>query len=176
MQRRDTKILLIAVICGLAAFLLVLNSLNKPTKSVKPVHQVTKVKSQSLEIPADMRALTLSGKDVENFPSPLEVGNFVDIIGIAPNYANQMELQTIVRSSQVVKIDRGKEGEQSAIHAITLTLSPVGAEVVTKAKSEGKVQLVLRPDGGDRDVLQLGSVGFVEVIKGVQKQKNMNVT
>lgn len=173
MQKRDTSILIIAIACGFLSFILVLNILRNSAATQKMPALHLGNQPISLAIPSSMRALTLSPKEVENIPAPLPVGGYVDILGIAPNFAEKMELQTIVRSAQIINIEKEDKGE---VKSLTLAVSPVGAEVVTKARGEGKIHLVLRPEGGEKDVLQLGGMGVVEVIRGVQKQKSMHVS
>lgn len=170
MPKRDFSVLFIAAVCGVLAFVLSINFLQNQSRKA-PSARAVKAHGGDIPIPAGMRALTLSAKEIENLPSSAMTGSFVDILGMAPNYSGKMELQTIVRGAEVISMDK----EEAASRKLTLAVTPVGAEVVTKALAQGKISLVLRPDGADRGVLQVNSVGFVEVIRGVQKEKNVHL-
>jgi len=166
--KRETIILIIAVACGLVAFVLAFNTLKNYSLAKSSPGKTSVV--DRLEIPTDMRALALSNKEVENFPQQLRVGSYLDIMGVAPNYENQMEFQTIARATKIIDLERSPD---KAIKAVTVALNPDATEVVAKAKSQAKIQLILRPDAGVNESLQLGGMGFVEVIRGVQKQKSI---
>lgn len=170
MKQRDTVILVIAIVCGFLAFVLILNVLKRPA----PRQSVTvkTVGQRSIPIPTGMSALTLSPKEIENVPDHLATGNYIDILGIAPDYKGEKDLQTIVRSSEILSIEKTKE---KGIQSITVALTSVGAEVVAKAMAEGKVRMVLRPDGGEKSVFQMGEMGVAEVIRGVKKEKSVHV-
>jgi len=172
MQKRDIFVLLIAVTCGVFAFILVINLLKRPMASQSPVTSTAaKVQPASISIPNGMSLLVLSSNEIDNLPDLIVAGSYVDIIGIAPNYAEKMELQTIVRGAQVTKLEDKKE--EPGVKSIMVALSPAGAEVVSKALTQGKLRLTLRPDNGEKGVLQNSSPGFIEVIRGVEKEKVM---
>ncbi len=176
-MKRDTLILIIAVICGFSAFYLVFGILKNSEKPVTPPtiqveERPTIEVVEKIEIPAGMRALAVSGSDFENIPGLVEQGAYVDILGMAPDYAGKLELQTIVQSAQVIKIDRPADNQ---VKAITLALSPAGATIVSKAVSKGKLHLLVRPDGGEKEVFKSDEVGATEVIRGVKKTKNINI-
>ena len=178
MQKRDTVILGIAVGCGLLAFFLVVNTL----KSLNPrPHQSTipRRHSNSISIPKGMRGVTLSVNDIENIPNLLNTGGYIDVLGMAPNYIGKMELQTIARNTLVVSIDKPAGDKEKAapqeIKSITLALSPIAAEVVSKAMTAGKIHLIVRSEGAESESLQLDMVGITEVIRGVSKEKSMRV-
>ena len=174
MQKRDKVVLIIAIICGLLAFILVFRFLKRSAAmhGSAPVTSTSKNSMGTLPIPSGMRALTLTANEIDNLPAMLETGSYVDILGVLPNYEGKMELQTIVRSTQVINL---KKRENSGIESLTVTLSSVGAEVVTKAMAQGKLHLVLRPDSGEKGVLQMSGMGFTEVIRGVEKEKKIQV-
>ena len=172
MQKRDTFVLITAILCGLLAFILILRLTKKPAHDYARVASSKGQSSSPLPIPAGMRALTLSEKNIENFPDLLEAGNYVDVLGLAPNYEGQLDLQTIVRGAQVLIFDK-KEGLETK--SMTLALTPTGAEVVSKATAHGKIRLILRPDGGEKNVIPLTGAGLTEVIRGVDKDKNIHL-
>jgi hypothetical protein len=170
MQKRDTIVLFIAVLCGALAFVLVFNVL-KNSQPKQDVIALPKGKD-SLPIPQGMSALSLTPNELENIPDFIKVGLYVDLLGIAPNYSGKLELQTIVRSAQVLSV---KKGEKGSTQSITVALSPVAVEVVSKAIAEGKIRIIPRPDAGERAVLRMGDPGVTEVIRGVTKQKSVRV-
>ena len=178
MQKRDNIILTIAIVCGLLAFLLVANVLKNSNARHRPV-ALPKKHIKAIAIPGGMRGLTLSVKDIENIPNPLNTGSYVDVLGMAPNYVGNMELQTIAQSVQIVGIDQPagdkKEDLPQEIRSITLALSPITAEIVSKAMITGKIHLMVRSDGADAEGFQLGAVGISEIIRGVSKEKTMRV-
>ena len=172
MQKRDTFILTIAVISGIMAFLLVVNLLRKPAAPRRTITQ--KVGVKSIAVPEGFRAITLSAKEIENIPPVLRTGSYLDLLGSAPNYEGKMELQTIIRGAQVINVEKNKK-EEDAVQSITLALTPVGTEVLMKAKSEGKIHLVLRPEHDAGEPFQLGNVGITEVIRGVNRDKSVRM-
>ena len=172
MHKRDLTILVIAVVSGLLAFLLVLNLFKRPASQRQSV--VRKIGSGSLAVPQGLRAFTLSTKELESIPPALKAGDYMDVLGMAPNYEGAPELQTIIRSAQVINVEKPKD-KSDQIESITLALTPVGTEVVMKAKTQGKIQLVLRPEHDQGDPYQLGNVGLTEVIRGVNKEKNVRM-
>ena len=165
MQKRDTIILIVAIVCGLLAFSMVVNVMRSGKRPAAEKKALT-----SLPIPEGMIALTLSPGEIENIPDLLKVGSHVDVLGIAPNYKGENELQTIVRSAQVLSIDKDAKAQ---IRALSIALTSGGAEVVSKASDEEKLRLVLRPDSGEKGVFQFKGVGFTEIIRGVKKEKSM---
>ena len=172
MIKRDTVVLVVAVVCGLLAFVMVMNLTKKSGHFAGVPTALKSGGPASLPIPAGMSALTLSDKNVENFPDLLEVGGFVDILGTVPDYQGKMELQAIIRSAQVITLDRTKEDQ--LIRSINVALTPAGAEVVSKAMANGKIRLILRPEQAEKSVVSLGA-GVTEVIRGVEKDKNARV-
>ena len=122
----------------------------------------------SLALPKGMRALTVAPKDVDNLPQTLSAGVRIDILGIAPNYEGIKELQMIVRAAQVIAVDRAGGSD---IRSMTIALSPLGAIVVTKAMTQGKISLIVRSDDLDEDVVQTTLMGYTEIIRGVEKER-----
>ncbi|GEM_PF-6827481 len=174
MKRRDTIVLVVAVVCGILAFSLVMKVLKKSSQSATSEGIATEGNAKGpLPIPSGMSALTLYSKDVENMPNALGIGSYVDVLGMMPNYEDKMELQTIVRSAQVVNLDK-KEGV-SGIDSITIVSTPAGAEVATKAMAQGKIHLIHRPDGAGKGSFQFNGIGVTEVIRGVEKDKSVHV-
>ena len=171
MKNRDTVILVIAIVCGFLAFAMILNMLKRPA-SRQPATVKTVVGQRSMSIPTGMNALTLSPKEIDNVPDLLTTGNYIDILGIAPDYKGGKDLQTIVRSAEVLSVEKTKD---KGVQSITVALSSVGAEVVAKAMEEGKIRMLLRPDGGEKSVFKVGEMSFAEVIRGVKKEKSVHV-
>lgn len=127
---------------------------------------------QSLPIPPGMRAMTIAAGEFDGMPERLGVGAYLDILGMAPNYEGVKELQTIIRAAQILSLEKTAD---SQMRSITIAVSPLGAIVITKAMENGKLHLVVRPDGGKLGVAQ-GSVGFTEIIRGVEKEKSTKFT
>ena len=230
MLKRDTIIMIAAVVCGILAFVLVANLLNKsaapkqtfvvaarniamgqiiseedltmsapmqskvsndlftqaqdalgnqvvePISSGSLVHRSkmnrayiqTSADPESLPIPPGMRAMTIAAHEIDGIPKRLGVGTYLDILGMALNYEGVKELQTIIRAAPILSLEKTVDSE---IRSITIAVSPLGAIVITKAMENGKVHLVVRSDGGELGVAQ-GSVGFTEIIRGVEKEKS----
>ena len=166
MQKRDRIIFIIAIVCGLLAFMLVLR-INKKTVSGSLATTSPTAQNAGLSIPAGMRALTLSEKNIENTPDSLTPGSYVDILGFVPDDQEKPELQTIIRSAQVIAM----KNDESGAKLLTMTLTPQGAEVVSKAMGNGKIRLILRPDRGENSVLSGNGSNLIEVIRGVDKEK-----
>ena len=180
MQKRDTVVLSIAVGCGFLAFLLVANTLSHSnSRRHQGATTSTKKYSKAIPIPSGMRGVTVQTTDIESIPNPFNIGNYTDILGMAPNYLGKLELQTIARSVQVVNIDRPaseKKGDAlQEVKSVTFALSPVIAEIVSKAVTAGKIHLIISSEGADTDGSQMSSVGIMEVIRGVSKEKTMRV-
>ena len=121
----------------------------------------------SLPIPEGMRAFGFGSTEVESMPGDIQVGSYLDILGLMPNYEGKMESQTVVRGAQVISIVKDK----SYMSSLTVALTPRATEVVTRAIDHGKVRLILRPDKGEKTIYQ--AIGFTEIIRGVNKEKNL---
>ena len=140
---------------------------------VTPVRQEAPVVEQELSLPLleGKRALTLTSKEVENVPDVLKAGNRVDIMGVAANYEGSREMQTIVSGVLVLSVEK-KDG--SEIKSFTVAMSPQAAVAVAKIMTNSKLTLAFRPDTGSEIVEELTMVGYTQIIRGVDKEKNVN--
>ena len=179
MFKRDTYILIMAVVCGLVAFVLVANymkkaSLKSPTPNIIRTTPESAPQLVAMAIPQGMRALTLAKEKVDNLPETLKVGDYIDIIGSAPTYegSHEKELQTIVRAAQVIAVDKSDE---SSIRSFVAAVSPVGAVLVSRAMADQKISVAIRTGSENNGVLQSAPIGFTEVIKGVNKETSMKL-
>ena len=138
-------------------------------KAVTATENEVVTPSGSLAVPAGMRSFTLSSEEVDNIPDILKPGSYLDIMGNVTNYEGTMELQTVIRGSQVLTVDKDEEGK---INAFTVSLTRAGTEIISKAISQGRLRLILRSDntGG---FSQIGEFDYVEIIRGITKEKNM---
>ena len=177
MQKRDTVILSIAIGCGFLAFMLVTNVLRGSAVHRQAANAPIKKHSKAISIPSGMRGLTIQASDIESIPNPINIGSYADVLGLAPNYVGKMEVQTIARSIQIVNVDQpnGSKNPESEVKSITVSLSPIAAEVVSKAMVAGKIHLIISTDIADTGNMQLGAVGITEIIRGISKEKSMRV-
>lgn len=124
---------------------------------------------KSLPIPPGMRAMTLSSRDIERFPDGMKVGSYVDLLGLSLNSEGARDLQNLVKGAQVVSLGKDSDGE---IGSFTLALSATGAIIVSKALTQGKLSIFIRPDGSEQGEYQSG-LGYVEIIRGIDKEKSI---
>ncbi len=127
--------------------------------STTPVSQST-----PLPVPANKKALDISADEIQTLPERLLIGSYVDVLGNFPIDEGASEYQTVARGAQVLFIEKDKDGEASSV---TLALSPVGVDQVTKALAKGKVRLV----GSNASDVEAADAGFIEIIRGVEKQR-----
>jgi pilus assembly protein CpaB len=97
-------------------------------------------------IDKNMRAITVRVDDVIGVAGFLLPGNTVDIV--AARKVNQTAVtETILRNITVLAVDQtaaANENEPVIVRAVTLQMTPVQAELVVKARTEGTIQLTLR--------------------------------
>ncbi len=94
----------------------------------------------------DMRAVTVRVDDVVGVAGFLLPGNHVDVV--ASRLVNQRaEAQTVLRDLNVLAVDQTAAQDKDqpvVVRAVTLEVTPQQAEVLVKAREEGKIQLTLR--------------------------------
>lgn len=94
----------------------------------------------------DMRAVTVRVDDVIGVAGFLMPGNHVDVV--AARMENQRaETRTVLRNLNVLAVDQtaSQDKDQPAVvRAVTLEVTPRQAEVLVKAREEGRIQLTLR--------------------------------
>ena len=94
----------------------------------------------------NMRAVTVRVDDVVGVAGFLLPGNHVDVV--AARMVNQRaETETVLRNLDVLAVDQSASQDKDqpvVVHAVTLEVSPKQAEVLVKAREEGRIQLTLR--------------------------------
>lgn len=103
----------------------------------------------------DMRAVTVRVDDVVGVAGFLLPGNHVDVVAARMhNDTQRAEAETVLRNLNVLAVDQTASQDKDqpvVVHAVTLEVSPKQAEVLVKAREEGKIQLTLRNPLDDRD-------------------------
>jgi len=101
----------------------------------------------------DLRAVTVRVDDVVGVAGFLLPGNHVDVV--ASRMVNQRaEAQTVLRNLNVLAVDQTASQDKDqpvVVRAVTLEMTPKQAEVLVKAREEGKIQLTLRNPLEDSD-------------------------
>lgn len=94
----------------------------------------------------DMRAVTVRVDDVVGVAGFLMPGNHVDVV--AAHLENQRaQTRTVLHDINVLAVDQTASTDKDqpvVVRAVTLEVSPRQAEVLVKAREEGKIQLTLR--------------------------------
>ena len=94
----------------------------------------------------DMRAVTVRVDDVIGVAGFLMPGNHVDVV--AARMVNQRaETHTVLRNLNVLAVDQTAAQDKDqpvVVRAVTLEVSPAQAEILVKAREEGRIQLTLR--------------------------------
>ena len=94
----------------------------------------------------DMRAVTVRVDDVIGVAGFLMPGNHVDVV--AARLINQRaETHTVLRNLNVLAVDQTAAQDKDqpvVVRAVTLEVSPTQAEILVKAREEGRIQLTLR--------------------------------
>lgn len=103
----------------------------------------------------DMRAVTVRVDDVVGVAGFLLPGNHVDVVAARMhNDTQRAEAETVLRNLNVLAVDQTASQDKDqpvVVHAVTLEVSPKQAEVLVKAREEGKIQLTLRNPLDDGD-------------------------
>jgi len=93
----------------------------------------------------DMRAVTVRVDDVIGVAGFLMPGNHVDVVA-ARMVEQRAETRTVLRNLNVLAVDQTAQDKDQpvVVRAVTLEVSPKQAEVLVKAREEGRIQLTLR--------------------------------
>jgi pilus assembly protein CpaB len=95
----------------------------------------------------DMRAVTVRVDDVVGVGGFLLPGNHVDVVASRLNKDQRAEAATVLRDLNVLAVDQTASQDKDqpvVVRAVTLEVTPQQAEVLVKAREEGKIQLTLR--------------------------------
>jgi pilus assembly protein CpaB len=97
---------------------------------------------------ADMRAVTVRVDDVVGVGGFLLPGNHVDVVASRLiNSTQRAEAQTVLQNLNVLAVDQTASQDKDqpvVVRAVTLEVTPKQAEVLVRAREEGKIQLTLR--------------------------------
>ena len=94
----------------------------------------------------DMRAVTVRVDDVIGVAGFLMPGNHVDVVA-ARMENSRAETHTVLRDLNVLAVDQTASQDKDqpvVVRAVTLEVTPKQAEVLVKAREEGRIQLTLR--------------------------------
>jgi pilus assembly protein CpaB len=94
----------------------------------------------------NMRAVTVRVDDVVGVGGFLLPGNRVDVVS-AREEGKTATAATILNDVKVLAVDQTAQSDQNqpvVVRAVTLEVTPEGAEAIVKAKQEGTIQLTLR--------------------------------
>jgi len=96
----------------------------------------------------DMRAVTVRVDDVVGVAGFLLPGNHVDVVEARMIGTTQRaEAETVLRDINVLAVDQTAAQDKDqpvVVRAVTLEMTPHQAEIIVKAREEGKIQLTLR--------------------------------
>jgi pilus assembly protein CpaB len=96
----------------------------------------------------EMRAVTVRVDDVVGVAGFLLPGNHVDVVAARMhNDTQRAEAETVLRNLNVLAVDQTASQDKDqpvVVHAVTLEVTSKQAEVLVKAREEGKIQLTLR--------------------------------
>jgi len=94
----------------------------------------------------DMRAVTVRVDDVIGVAGFLMPGNHVDVVA-AHMENSHAETRTVLHDLNVLAVDQTASQDKDqpvVVRAVTLEVTPKQAEVLVKAREEGRIQLTLR--------------------------------
>jgi pilus assembly protein CpaB len=94
----------------------------------------------------DMRAVTVRVDDVVGVAGFLLPGNHVDIVA-ARKHDDRATTETILLDINVLAVDQTSnqdKNEPVIVRAVTLEMTPKQAEILVRAREEGRIQLTLR--------------------------------
>jgi pilus assembly protein CpaB len=97
-------------------------------------------------IKPDMRAITVRVDDVVGVAGFLLPGNRVDVVA-ARKVNDRATTETILMNINVLAVDQSStqdKNEPVVVRAVTLEMTPQEAEVLVRAREEGRIQLTLR--------------------------------
>lgn len=95
----------------------------------------------------DMRAVTVRVDDVVGVAGFLLPGNHVDVVEARMIDTQRADAQTVLRDINVLAVDQTASQDKDQpvlVRAVTLEMTPKQAELLVKAREEGKIQLTLR--------------------------------
>ena len=96
----------------------------------------------------DMRAMTVRVDDVVGVAGFLLPGNRVDVVAARKHAGNDRAItETILFDINVLAVDQTSsqdKNEPVVVRAVTLEMTPQQAEVLVRAREEGRIQLTLR--------------------------------
>lgn len=100
-------------------------------------------------ISKNKRAITVRVDDVIGVAGFLLPGNRVDVLATKQNEGGQrdVESKTLLRDLKVLAVDQTAATDKSSpvvVRAVTLEMEPKQAEILVKARDEGKISLALR--------------------------------
>jgi len=99
-------------------------------------------------ISLNMRAVTVRVDDVIGVAGFLLPGNYVDVLATRNSRSGgRATTDTILKKIKVLAVDQiagTKKNDPVVVRAVTLELSPKQAELIVRAKEEGRLQLALR--------------------------------
>jgi len=102
-------------------------------------------------IKPDMRAVTVRVDDVVGVAGFLLPGNHVDVVA-ARKVNNRATTETVLMNINVLAVDQttsNDKNEPVVVRAVTLEMTPQEAEVLVRAREEGRIQLTLRNPADD---------------------------
>lgn len=102
-------------------------------------------------IKPDMRAVTVRVDDVVGVAGFLLPGNRVDVVA-ARKVRERATTETILMNIHVLAVDQTSTQDKSepvVVRAVTLEMTPQEAEVLVRAREEGRIQLTLRNPADD---------------------------
>jgi pilus assembly protein CpaB len=95
----------------------------------------------------DMRAITVRVDDVVGVGGFLLPGNRVDVLATRKETNQEPVTETILDNVKVLAVDQTAASDSNqpvVVRAVTLEVSPADAEILTKGKAAGTIQLTLR--------------------------------
>ena len=95
----------------------------------------------------NMRAVTIRVDDVVGVAGFLLPGNMVDVLASRKRPRQRAISETILRNIKVLAVDQTASAENNEpiiVRAVTLEMLPKQAEILFRARIEGKIQLTLR--------------------------------
>lgn len=127
---------------------------------------------ETIPIPEGMEGLSVKASDIQNLPSDLSPGAFVDILANIPDYAGKKELVTIIHSAQIVSLEVEKLDDLSTIASVRFALLPRETKATLAGLAQGKLQIVLLSGKGKKPWTG-PTVGEMEVIRANNQQKTI---
>jgi pilus assembly protein CpaB len=120
----------------------------------------------------EMRAMTVRVDDVIGVAGFLLPGNRVDVV--AARMVNQRaETQTVLRNLNVLAVDQTASQDKDqpvVVRAVTLEVTPQQAEVLVRAREEGRIQLTLRNPNDSTDEFVVETPAPKPAVKKVRRE------